>query len=103
MVRIATISNRRRVLGTAGLLAGAIILASCGRPTPAASGHAVAATPGTPSPREGAAMAYDPATQSVVIFGGDRGAPLLMTPGTGTGRAGVSFFPGYRRHHAPTR
>jgi len=52
-------------------------------PSASAIGAATAAAtapsslPGTPSPREGAAMAYDPATRTVILFGGDDGQEAL--------------------------
>jgi photosystem II stability/assembly factor-like uncharacterized protein len=44
-----------------------------GRPASPVATAAISSSPGTPSPREGAAMAYDPTTETVILFGGDDG------------------------------
>ncbi len=81
---------RRGPLWAALALAAAVAAASAGvglllHPWRSATGGSaspdatmpVSSSPGMPSPREGAAMAYDPATRTVVLFGGDDGEDAL--------------------------
>lgn len=88
--------DRRSLLAAAVLAAavaagGTLMALALRPPTPAPS--TVREVPGQPAPREGAAMAYDPATKSVLMYGGDDGTTVFGDTWSWDGSAWSALHP----------